>query len=103
VDKYGRPLFLPGVALTSPDTIRGKPYIPTHRLPAVGYRGDVILGDFSQVGCNSVADPGTFFAPYTIVYQLTRVNRGFYGPNVLIKNKPMEHGVIEIVPLTSLD
>jgi HK97 family phage major capsid protein len=48
VDKYGRPLFLPGVALTSPDTIRGKPYIPTHRLPAVGYRGDVILGDFSQ-------------------------------------------------------
>jgi hypothetical protein len=63
----------------------------------------VILGDFSQVGCNSVADPGTFFAPYTIVYPLTRVNRGFYGPNVLIKNKPMEHGIIEVVPLASLD
>jgi len=63
----------------------------------------IILGDFSQVGCNSVSDPGTFLAPYTIVYQLTRINKGFYGPNVLIKNKPMEHGVVEIVPLTSLE
>jgi len=63
----------------------------------------IILGDFSQVGCNSVSDPGTFLAPYTIVYQLTRINKGFYGPNVLIKNKPMEHGVIEITPLTSLE
>ncbi len=62
----------------------------------------IILGDFSQVGCNSVSDPGTFLAPYTIVYQLTRVNKGFYGPNVLIKNKPMEHGVVEIVKLDPL-
>ena len=38
----------------------------------------VCLGDFSQVGCNSVTDPGTFLAPYTIVYALTRVNKGFY-------------------------
>ena len=63
----------------------------------------IILGDFSQVGCNSVADPGTFLAPYTIVYQLSRLNKGFYGPNVLIKNKPMEHGVVEITPLQSLN
>jgi len=62
----------------------------------------IVLGDFSQVGCNSVADPGTFLAPYTIVYQLTRINKGFYGPNVLLKNKPMEHGVVEITPLTAL-
>ena len=63
----------------------------------------IILGDFSQVGCNSVSDPGTFLAPYTIVYQLTRINKGFYGPNVLLKNKPMEHGVVEITPLAPLD
>ena len=63
----------------------------------------IILGDFSQVGCNSVSDPGTFLAPYTIVYELTRVNKGFYGPKVLIKNKPMEHGVIEVVPLGPLE
>ena len=63
----------------------------------------IILGDFSQVGCNSVSDPGTFLAPYTIAYQLTRINKGFYGPNVLMKNKPMEHGVVEMSPLTPLD
>ena len=62
----------------------------------------VCLGDFSQVGCNSVTDPGTFLAPYTIVYALTRVNKGFYGPREVLKNKPMEHGVIERVPLSPL-
>ena len=62
----------------------------------------VIMGDFSQVGCNSVSDPGTFMGTYTIVYQLTRLNKGFYGPNVLLKNKPMEHGIIEVTPLESL-
>ena len=63
----------------------------------------IILGDFSQVGCNSVSDPGTFLAPYTIVYQLTRINKGFYGPNVLLKNKPIEHGIVEITPLEPLE
>ncbi|MCK4275790.1 MAG: hypothetical protein KAX78_04710 [Phycisphaerae bacterium] len=63
--------------------------------PKVG----IIMGDYSQVGCNSVSDPGTFLAPWTVVYQLTRLNRGFYGPNELLKNKPMEHGIIERVPL----
>jgi len=34
-----------------------------------------------------------------VVYQLSRLNKGFYGPYELIKNKPMEHGVIERSPL----
>lgn len=59
----------------------------------------IIMGDYSQVGCNSVSDPGTFLAPWTIVYQLSRLNKGFYGPNELLKNKPMEHGIIERSPL----
>lgn len=63
--------------------------------PKVG----IIMGDYSQVGCNSVSDPGTFLAPWTIVYQLSRLNKGFYGPRELLKNKPMEHGVIERSPL----
>lgn len=63
----------------------------------------ICMGDLSQVGCNSVTDPGTFLKPYTIVYALTRVNRGFYGPHEVLKNKPMEHGVIERVPLKPLD
>lgn len=63
--------------------------------PKVG----IIMGDYSQVGCNSVSDPGTFLAPWTVVYQLSRLNKGFYGPYELIKNKPMERGVIERSPL----
>ncbi len=60
------------------------------------------LGDFSQVGCNSVSDPGTFLKPYTITYSLTRISKGFYGPNEILKNKPLEHGVIERTPLKPL-
>ncbi len=55
----------------------------------------IILGDYSQVGCNSVSDPGTFLAPYTIVYQLSRINKGFYGPSEVLKNKPLEKNIIE--------
>jgi len=63
----------------------------------------VCMGDFSQVGCNSVTDPGTFLRPYTIAYALSRISKGFYGPNEVLKNKPLEHGVIERVPLEPLD
>ena len=55
----------------------------------------ICMGDFCQVGCNSVSDPATFLKPYTIVYALTRITKGFYGPNEVLKNKPMEHGIIE--------
>ena len=57
----------------------------------------IIMGDKSQVGCNSVSDPGTFLKPGTIVYSLSRINSGIYGPNEILKNKPLEHGVIERV------
>ena len=60
----------------------------------------VILGDYSQVGCNSVTDPATFLRPRTIVYALSRVSAGIYGPNEILKNKPLEHGIIERAPLT---
>jgi len=62
----------------------------------------ICMGDFSQVGCNSVSDPGTFLKPYTIAYALTRLTKGFYGPYEVLKNKPMEHGVIERAPLKPL-
>lgn len=58
----------------------------------------IILGDYSQVGCNSVSDPGAFLAPYTIVYQLSRINKGFYGPSEVLKNKPLEKNIIERAP-----
>jgi hypothetical protein len=59
----------------------------------------IIMGDYCQMGCNAVSDPGTFLQPHTIVYSLTRLNSGVYGPNELIKNKPMQHGIVERVPL----
>ncbi len=59
----------------------------------------VIMGDYTQVGCNSVADPGTLLGPYTIVYSLTRITKGFYGPKEVLKNKPLEKGVVERAPL----
>ncbi|MFH1614154.1 MAG: hypothetical protein ABIG61_03585 [Planctomycetota bacterium] len=55
----------------------------------------ICMGDFSQCGCNSVSDPATFLKPYTITYSLTRITKGFYGPNEILKNKPLEHGIIE--------
>ncbi len=59
----------------------------------------ICMGDYSQVGCNSVSDPGTFLKPYTIAYALSRINKGFYGPHEVLKNKPLEKGVIERTPL----
>jgi len=60
----------------------------------------IVMGDFCQVGCNAVSDPATFLQHHTIVYSLTRINSGVYGPNEVLKNKPMEHGVIERSLLT---
>jgi UDP-N-acetylglucosamine diphosphorylase / glucose-1-phosphate thymidylyltransferase / UDP-N-acetylgalactosamine diphosphorylase / glucosamine-1-phosphate N-acetyltransferase / galactosamine-1-phosphate N-acetyltransferase len=60
-----------------------------------GRKMGVCMGDYSQLGCNSVTDPGTFLKPYTITYSLTRISKGFYGPYEILKNKPLEHGVIE--------
>jgi acetyltransferase-like isoleucine patch superfamily enzyme len=48
----------------------------------------ICMGDFSQIGCHSVSDPGTFLKPYTIVYPMTRIKKGFYGPEVIIKSIP---------------
>ena len=53
------------------------------------------MGDFSQFGCGAVSDPGTFVGPNTVVYALTRLPKGFYGPNEVLKNKPLQHGVIQ--------
>lgn len=55
----------------------------------------ICMGDYSQCGCNSVSDPATFLKPYTITYSLTRITKGFYGPYEILKNKPLEHGIIE--------
>ena len=62
----------------------------------------VVLGDYCQIGCSSVTDPGTLMAPYTMVYPLTLVRKGFYGPNTILKNKPIQAGVVTESPLNFL-
>lgn len=57
-----------------------------------------VLGDHSQLGCNSVTEPGCLLGPNTVVYPLSRMPKGVYGPSELIKNKPLENGVIERSP-----
>jgi len=47
-DTTGRPLFVPALAGGIPDRLLGYPHIDTHRLPALGSRGDIVLGDWSQ-------------------------------------------------------
>lgn len=63
----------------------------------------VVLGDESQLGCSSVTDPCTLIQRNTIAYPLARLPKGIYGPNALIKNKPMQKGVLEIAELRLRD
>lgn len=43
------------------------------------------LGDYAEVGCNCVLNPGSFIGPYTIVYPLTSV-RGVVPANSVVKS-----------------
>lgn len=60
-----------------------------------GTKMGACVGDFCQCGGNGRTDPGTFLKPYTVAYMLTRISKGFYGPYEVLKNKPMEKGIIE--------
>ncbi len=58
-----------------------------------------IVGDHGQVGCGTVTDPGVFCGPRTLIYPLCRISKGFYGPDQIIKNKPMQKGILETTAL----
>ena len=65
--------------------------------PAPGLEGDLtpiptgrkkfgaMLGDFAEVGCNSVLNPGTVIGPHTNVYPLSSV-RGVVPANAIFKS-----------------
>lgn len=65
--------------------------------PAAGYEGDfdpiptgrrklgAMLGDFVEVGCNSVLNPGTVIGPHTRIYPLSSV-RGVIPPRIIFKS-----------------
>lgn len=67
--------------------------------PGVGIKGPTIIGQNNDIrqgayfrGDVIIGDGGTF------VYQLSRINKGFYGPSEILKNKPLEKNVIERAP-----
>lgn len=63
----------------------------------------VVLGDESQLGCSSVTDPCTLIQRNTIAYPLARLPKGIYGPDAIIKNKPMQKSVLEVAALRPRD
>ena len=62
---------------------------------SIKYNGEVIdtkmrkvgafLGDYVEVGCGSVLNPGTIIMPYTNIYPLTSI-RGVIDKNKIVKN-----------------
>ena len=60
--------------------INGKKKIETN-MRKIG----AFLGDYAEVGCNSVLNPGTIIGPHSIVYPLTSV-RGVIPANKVVKD-----------------
>jgi len=46
-----------------------------------------ILGDRVEIGCNSVTNPGTLLGKDTVVYPVTSVPAGYYGPKSIVRPK----------------
>ena len=69
--------------------------IPGRWVWVVAVIGAVALPAIFMVAPQVAADPATLLGPRTVVYALSRVNSGCYGPNEILKNKPLEKGVIE--------
>ena len=59
----------------------GREQIPTGR-KKVG----ALLGDYVEVGCNSVLNPGTVIGPHSTVYPTSSV-RGVIPPNAIYKDQ----------------
>ena len=60
----------------------------------------VVMGDHSQIGCNSVIAPGTLIGRNRIAYGLCNIDRGLYDSQTLFKYKTMMTRSVEV---TSID
>ena len=57
LDKYGRPIWLPGIAVNAPDTILGYPYTINQKIPQVAPNAlTVLFGDLSKFIIRKVRD-----------------------------------------------
>ncbi len=76
-----------GVILSNVKSIPGNVTVRVDgKLLETGLRKfSAVLGDYTEVGCNSVLNPGTILGRKTIVYPLTSA-RGFIPENHILKN-----------------
>jgi NDP-sugar pyrophosphorylase family protein len=44
-----------------------------------------ILGDKVEIGCNAVTNPGTLLGKGCMVFPVTSVRAGYYGPNSIVR------------------
>lgn len=57
LDKYGRPLWVPGMKDDAPDTIMGYPYVINQSIPTISAAANsVVFGDMSQFVVRKVSD-----------------------------------------------
>jgi HK97 family phage major capsid protein len=59
LDKYGRPLWVPGMAVNAPDTLLGYPYVINQQMPQIGSVSEattVVFGQFSKFIVRKVQD-----------------------------------------------
>ena len=58
LDKYGRPIWTPGVASGAPDTINGYQYVIDQAMPKISASAvTVVFGDFSKFIIRRVSTP----------------------------------------------
>ena len=48
----------------------------------------VVLGDKTQLGCETFVDPGTLLGPRSVSYGLAYIKSGYYPPGTIFKTRP---------------
>jgi HK97 family phage major capsid protein len=87
LDKYGRPLWLPGVSSNAPDTIFGYPYTVNQAMNQIGSAGGVVLfGDFSHFIVRKVRE-----------YQILRLDERYaeYGQTGFIAFSRVDSNLVD--------
>ncbi len=88
---------LANLQLRSPAMKKGET-IPTIKVPTGGESLDTglvklgaVLGDYVEIGCNTVTAPGTLVGPASWVYACMSVPKGVYPPNSILRHS--ERGI----------
>lgn len=85
-----------GVVLSNVKIVTGNVTVEKDGVPFdTGLRKfGALIGDFSEVGCNSVLNPGTIMGRNSLIYPCTNW-RGILPSNMIVKNKQAQEVVIK--------